>query len=205
MIKDVGERIKTAVETFLADNEMSDRVAGFEWEFNLIEEDVVNAWAMPGGKVAFYTGILPVCEDETGVAVVMGHEVAHAVANHGGERMSQQLILQYGLSSLSSAMGQNPTLTKTIFLQSVGYGSQVGMLKFSRLHESEADKLGLIFMAIAGYDPSVAPAFWERMSAMSGGQQPPEWLSTHPSHDTRVNDLNEALPQALEYYKRSKE
>jgi len=204
MIKDVGNRIKTAVESFLAEKGMSDRVDGFEWEFNLIEEDVVNAWAMPGGKVAFYTGILPVCQDETGVAVVMGHEVAHAVANHGGERMSQQLLLQFGMSSLSDAMGQNPTLTKSIFMQSVGYGSQVGMLKFSRLHESEADKLGLIFMAIAGYDPSVAPSFWERMSSMSGGAGQPEWLSTHPSHETRVNDLNEALPEAQEYYNRSK-
>lgn len=204
MIKDVGNRIKTAVESFLAEKGMSDRVDGFEWEFNLIEEDVVNAWAMPGGKVAFYTGILPVCQDETGVAVVMGHEVAHAVANHGGERMSQQLLLQFGMSSLSDAMGQNPTLTKSIFMQSIGYGSQVGMLKFSRLHESEADKLGLIFMAIAGYDPSVAPSFWERMSSMSGGAGQPEWLSTHPSHETRVNDLNEALPEAQEYYNRSK-
>lgn len=206
MVERVGTRIQSAVETFLSEQGYSDRLIGFDWEFNLIQNDTtVNAWAMPGGKVAFYTGILPICADETGVAVVMGHEVAHAVANHGGERMSQQLVLQLGISSLSEALGQNPTLTKSIFLQSVGMGSQLGMLKFSRTHESESDRLGLMFMAIAGYDPAAAPTFWERMSTMSGGGQPPEWLSTHPSHETRIKDLNSALPDAQEYYKKYKD
>lgn len=204
MVQKVGTRIQKAVESFLTEQGHSNRLDGFDWEFNLIQNDTsVNAWAMPGGKVAFYTGILPICKDETGIAVVMGHEVAHAIANHGGERMSQQMVMQLGISSLSEAMGQNPSLTKSIFLQSVGMGSQIGMLKFSRTHESESDKLGLMFMAIAGYDPSAAPAFWERMSTMSGGAQPPEWLSTHPSHETRINDLNAALPEAQEYYKKS--
>jgi predicted Zn-dependent protease len=156
---------------------------------------------MPGGKVAFYTAIMPICNDEAGVAVVMGHEVAHAIANHGRERMSQGLAQQFGMSTLGAAMGQNPGLTNQIFMQAVGYGSQMGMLKFSRTHESEADKIGLIFMAIAGYDPREAPKFWERMSAGSKGEKPPEWLSTHPSDETRIADLNKAMPEALKYYK----
>jgi len=128
----------------------------------------------------------------------MGHEVAHAIANHGAERMSQGLLLQYGMSSLSRAMGEDPTMTEQIFLQSVGLGSQLGMLKYGRTHESEADKIGLIFMAIAGYDPREAPLFWERMK--SGGSQQLEWLSTHPSHETRIDDLNASMDEALGYY-----
>lgn len=199
MLKRVGTRIQTAVEQYMNDNGYGESLDGFDWEFNLIENDTtVNAWAMPGGKVAFYTGIMPICQDEKGVAVVMGHEVAHAIANHGRERMSQGLLLQFGMSSISQAMGENPSMTEAIFLQSIGMGSQIGMLKFSRTHESEADKIGLIFMAIAGYDPREAPKFWERMK--SGGAQPPEWLSTHPSHETRISDLNAAMPEALTYY-----
>lgn len=198
MVKTVGNRIKTAVETYMNDNGFGASLDGFNWEFNLIDEPTVNAWAMPGGKVAFYTGIMPICQDEKGVAVVMGHEVAHAIANHGRERMSQSLVLQFGMSSLSMAMGQDPSLTEQIFLQSVGVGSQLGMLKYGRTHESEADKIGLIFMAIAGYDPRVAPEFWERMN--SGGSQQPEWLSTHPSHETRISDLNASMEEALTYY-----
>jgi predicted Zn-dependent protease len=157
---------------------------------------------MPGGKVAFYTAIMPICADENGVAVVMGHEVAHAIANHGAERMSQQLAAQMGLSVLGAAMGQNPTMTQDIFMQAVGMGTNIGMLKFSRSHESEADHMGLIFMAMAGYDPNGAPSFWERMSA-GGGGQPPEFLSTHPSHETRISDLKAWMPEALGYYKKN--
>jgi predicted Zn-dependent protease len=201
MIKRVGARIQKAAEDYYAEHRISSNLSGYEWEFNLIEENTVNAWCMPGGKVAFYTGILPVCENETGVAVVMGHEVAHALANHGGERMSQGMLAQLGLSSLSVALGENPSLTKDLFLQSVGLGASIGLLKFSRSNESEADHMGLILMAKAGYDPSAAVSFWERMSAMSGGQAPPEFLSTHPSHDTRVSDLKRLMPEALKYYK----
>ncbi len=203
MVKNVGNRIKTAVEQYMADNNMTSQLEGFAWEFNLIEEDVQNAWCMPGGKVAFYTGIMPTCKNETGVAVVMGHEVAHAIANHGRERMSQGLLAQGFLGGLSVAMGQNPTGTQQLLMQSVGAGTQLGMLKFSRQHESEADKLGLIFMAIAGYDPREAPKFWERMSS-GGGQQPPEFMSTHPSHETRISDLNAQIPGALKYYEANK-
>ena len=142
MVKNVGRKIQLAVEEYMEMNGWSDQLAGFKWEFNLIEDDIVNAWAMPGGKVAFYTGIMPICRDELGVAVVMGHEVAHAIANHGRERMSQGLLANMGLSTVGAAMGQNPSLTSQIFLRSVGIGTQIGMLKFSRTHESEADKIG---------------------------------------------------------------
>jgi predicted Zn-dependent protease len=203
MVKRVGTKIQKAVEGYMAQQKRSAELAKFAWEFNLIEDDkTVNAWCMPGGKVAFYTAIMPICADENGVAVVMGHEVAHAIANHGAERMSQQLAAQMGLSVLGAAMGQNPTQTQDIFMQAVGMGTNIGMLKFSRNHESEADHMGLIFMAMAGYDPAEAPKFWERMSSMSSGQQPPEFLSTHPSHDTRISDLKGWIPEAMGYYKK---
>lgn len=202
MVKNVGRRIQKAVEQYMADNNMSSQLEGFSWEFNLIDDPkTVNAWCMPGGKVAFYTGIMPICKDEAGVAVVMGHEVAHAIANHGRERMSQGLVANLGLSTLGAALGQNPGLTKKVMLQAVGIGTQIGMLKFSRQHESEADKIGLIFMAMAGYDPNSAVSFWERMDQMSGGNAPPEWLSTHPSHSTRIADLKAAMPEAMKHYK----
>jgi predicted Zn-dependent protease len=203
LVKRVGVRIQKAVEQYMASKGASAQLAGFNWEFNLIQDDkTVNAWCMPGGKVAFYTAILPICKDELGVAVVMGHEVAHAIANHGAERMSQGLIAEFGMSTISAAMGQNPTATQQIFMQAVGMGTNVGMLKFSRSHESEADHMGLIFMAMAGYDPASAPAFWERMATLSGGQQPPEFLSTHPSHETRIQDLKGWTPEAMQYYKK---
>jgi predicted Zn-dependent protease len=202
MIKRVGVNIQRAVEQYMADKNLSNQLNGFAWEFNLIDEPTVNAWCMPGGKVAFYTGILPVCKDEVGVAVVMGHEVAHAIANHGRERMSQQMVAQVGVQSLGALMGQNPTLGNDLFMQAVGAGTGLGMLKFSRQHESEADKMGLIFMAMAGYDPQEAPRFWERMAALSQGQEPPEFLSTHPSSETRVRDLNTWMPESMQYYKR---
>jgi predicted Zn-dependent protease len=180
----------------------SGQLSTFKWEFNLIQDDkTVNAWCMPGGKVAFYTAILPICKDETGVAIVMGHEVAHAIANHGKERMSQGMLANGLLGTLGAAAGQNPTLTQQILLQSIGMGANVGLLKFSRENESEADHIGLIFMAMAGYDPNEAPKFWERMSSLSGGQQPPEFLSTHPSHETRIKDLEGWIPEAMSYKK----
>jgi predicted Zn-dependent protease len=202
-VKDVGRKIQKAVEQYMAQNNATSELQGFDWEFNLIDDPkTVNAWCMPGGKVAFYTGIMPICQDEAGVAVVMGHEVAHAIANHGRERMSQGMVANGLLGTFGAALGQNPGLTKQLLFQAVGIGAQVGMLKFSRQHESEADKIGLIFMAMAGYDPKEAPKFWERMSGLSGGGEPPEWLSTHPSHATRINDLNAAIPEAEKYYKK---
>lgn len=204
MVKDVGERIKGAVEIYLKQNNFENATKGFKWEFNLIAEDIVNAWCMPGGKVAFYEGILPVCQTEAGIAVVMGHEVAHAIAKHGGERMSQSLV-QQGLGiGLSLALSQQPEQTQALAMAAYTGGSTVlGILPFSRLHESEADEMGLQFMALAGYDPAEAPKFWERMRAASGGSAPPQFLSTHPSSSTRIKDLNELLPTAKLIYANS--
>jgi predicted Zn-dependent protease len=203
MIKRVGARIQKAVEQFMASKNASSELSGFAWEFNLIDDPkTVNAWCMPGGKVAFYTGIMPICKDENGVAVVMGHEVAHAIANHGRERMSQQMLEQLGMSTLSAAMGENPTVTSQILMQAVGAGTNLGMLKFSREQESEADHIGLIFLAMAGYDPNQAPLFWERMVQMNTGEKPPEFLSTHPSDETRIAALRGWIPEATKYYKK---
>ncbi len=203
MVKSVGAKISVAVEQYMKQNGLSSQLNGYAWEFNVLEDNTVNAWCMPGGKVAFYTGIMPICKDEKGVAVVMGHEIAHAIANHGSERMSQGLVANGLLGGASIALGQNPTLTNEILMQSIGMGSQIGMLKFSRTHELEADKMGLIFMAMAGYDPHEAPIFWKRMDAASGGgTRPPEFLSTHPNPDTRIKDLNAAMPEAMKYYKK---
>ena len=205
LVKRVGARIKGAVENYMAGAGLSSQLEGFNWEFNLIQDDkTANAWCMPGGKVAFYSGILPICKDENGVAVVMGHEIAHAIANHGRERMSQGLVENGLLSTLSAAMGQNPTMTTQIFMQAIGAGAGIGMLKFSREQESEADHLGLIFLAKAGYDPNEAPKFWERMVANSKNAAPPEFLSTHPSDQRRIAALKSYIPEAMRYYARKK-
>jgi len=200
MVKRVGKRIKTAVEQYLQDNGMSHLLKDYQWEFNLVESEQVNAWCMPGGKVVVYTGILPLTKDETGLAVVMGHEIAHAIARHGNERMSQQLLQQVGAAGLMVALQDKPQETQMIWSAVYGYGSQLAvMLPYSRMHESEADHLGLIFMAMAGYNPQQAPVFWERM-AQAGGAKPLEFLSTHPSDQTRIDDLKSWMPEALGYY-----
>lgn len=201
-VKQVGARIQSAVETYFARNTMSQQLDGFAWEFNLVENDEVNAWCMPGGKVVVYTGILPVTKDATGLAVVMGHEIAHAVAKHSNERMSQALIAQLGGQTLSAALQNKSEQTRQIWMSLFGVGAQVGaILPYSRLQESEADRLGLIFMAMAGYDPNAALDFWQRMS-QSAGAKPPEFLSTHPSDETRLQKIKEAIPEAMKYYKK---
>lgn len=202
MVKRVGMNIQKAVETYFAQNNLMNQLQGYQWEFNLVESNEVNAWCMPGGKVVVYTGILPLTKDETGLAVVMGHEIAHAIAQHGAERMSLGLVQQLGGVALSVALQNEPETTRNIFLTAYGVGSTVGaMLPFSRTHESEADRLGLIFMAMAGYNPNAAVEFWTRM-AQAGGPKPPEWLSTHPSDETRIADIKKHLPEALKYYKK---
>jgi predicted Zn-dependent protease len=203
-VKSVGKKIQKAVESYMSTHGLSDQLKGYKWEFNLIQDDeTVNAWCMPGGKVAFYTGIMPVCKTDEGVAVVMGHEIAHAIARHGNERMTQGLIQQFGGVALSYAFKEQPAATQQLLMTSYGALSNVGaILPFSRLQESEADKMGLIFMAMAGYDPNEAPVFWERMAANSGGSAPPEFLSTHPSHSTRIADLKAEIPEAMKYYKK---
>jgi len=204
MVKRVGRKIQRAVEEYFAASGMADHLEGYDWEFNLIEDSLVNAWCMPGGKVVVYTGILPVCRDESGLAVVVGHEIAHAVANHGNERMSQGLLVNFGGMALSKALEEKPAATQELFMLAFGVGANVGvLLPYSRLHESEADHLGLIFMAMAGYDPRVAVDFWQRMAA-EGGASPPEFLSTHPSDATRVENLKELIPEAMDYYEKGR-
>jgi len=200
MVKRVGQRIQAATETYMAEQNMSDRLAGYDWAFNLVVSPEPNAWCMPGGKVVIYTGILEYTKDETGLAVVMGHEIAHAVAKHGNERMSQGLITQMGGIALSEALKNKPEQTQALWMGAFGLGAQLGvMLPYSRTHESEADHLGLIFMAMAGYNPEKAVSFWQRMNS-SGGGAPPEFLSTHPAHETRIRKIHELLPEAMPYY-----
>ena len=193
MVQRIGRRLADAATKYLNENGAAERVEGFNWEFNVVDEPTVNAWCMPGGKVVVYTGILPVTKDETSLALVMGHEIAHAIARHGNERMSQGMAVQGAGMTLQVLASQKPSLAKDMLLQSFGIGSQLGTLAFSRSHETEADKMGLVFMAMAGYDPRGAPEFWKRM-AEQGGQKPPEFMSTHPSDARRVADLEAYMP-----------
>ena len=202
MVKRIGGKIQRSVETYFTQNNLSKDLEGYAWEFNLVESPEVNAWCMPGGKVVVYSGILPITKDETGLAVVMGHEIAHAIAQHGSERMSQGLLQQLGGVALSVALQNEPETTQGLFMTAYGVGTTVGvMLPFSRTQESEADRLGLIFMAMAGYNPNASVDFWTRMAAQSGGN-PPEFLSTHPSDETRIANIKKHLPEALQYYKK---
>ncbi|MDR3609783.1 MAG: M48 family metallopeptidase [Ignavibacteriaceae bacterium] len=203
LVKRVGIKIQKAVEQYMAQNNLSSSLNGYNWEFNLVEDPQVNAWCMPGGKVVVYTGILPITKDEAGLAVVLGHEIAHAIAQHGDERMSQGLITQLGGVALQKAIETKPAVTQQIFMSAFGIGTQVGvLLPYSRLQESEADHLGLIFMAMAGYDPNLAVPFWQRMSSINTGQKPPELLSDHPADATRIQDIQKEIPEASKYYKK---
>jgi metalloendopeptidase OMA1, mitochondrial len=187
-VRDIGGRLAAVAED-----------PGYEWEFNVIASDQVNAFALPGGKVAVYTGLIPVAENEDGLAVVMGHEIAHAIARHGAERMAHQRLLEYGTIAVGVAVGEMDYQTQAAVMAALGVGAQYGViLPFSRQHESEADYMGLIYMARACFDPREAPRLWERMAAAGGGGQPAEFMSTHPSHETRIRQLNEWMPEALE-------
>lgn len=204
MIKNVGAKISRASETYLREHGLGNEISSYQWEFNLIQSDQVNAFCMPGGKVAFYTGILPYCKNENGVAVIMGHEVAHAIAHHSRERASQQLMTNVGgtLLSVGLGVGGASSMTSDMAMAAFGLGSQVGiLLPYSRAHESEADRIGLTLMAMAGYDPNGAVAFWERMAAGSdkGGSS---FLSTHPSDQKRIDDLIKYMPEAMARYKK---
>jgi predicted Zn-dependent protease len=202
MVKGVGRRIQNAVTTYFAQHNLSQDLGGYAWEFNLIESKEVNAWCMPGGKVVVYSGILPVTQNETGLAVVMGHEIAHAAAKHSNERMSQALVEQLGGQTLAAALKQKPQQTQDLLMSLFGVGVQIGaILPYSRVQESEADHLGLIFMAMAGYDPNGAIEFWQRMSE-SAGAQPIEFLSTHPSDANRIKKIKSEIPEAMKYYKK---
>ncbi len=195
MITKVGQRISSAAERWLTANGYPGYLKDYKWEYHLVKDETVNAWCMPGGKIVFYSGILPITQSETGIAVVMGHEVAHALADHGAQRMSAG-VLQQGVAVVGNIAMQDEQ-KRNIFNQAYGIGSQLGvMLPFSRSHETEADRIGLQIMAIAGYNPDEAAELWKRMKANSGGQAPPEFMSTHPSNDTRINNLTAWAPLA---------
>ena len=195
-VEKVGMKIKAAAERYLTANGKAAVLQGYQWEYKLVDNKEVNAWCMPGGKIVFYTGILPITNDEATMAAVMGHEVAHALADHGAQRMSAGMLQQLG--GVALAVGtQNQTPEKQqLWMQAFGIGTQFGaMLPFSRAHENEADMIGLTLMAVAGYDPKNAVIVWERMSA-KGGQAPPEFMSTHPSNETRIAKITAQIPAA---------
>lgn len=191
----IGKRMAAAVESYMNEIGHPELLEGFQWTYNTVDDPTVNAWCMPGGRIVFYTGILNLTANDDEIATIMGHEIAHAVAGHGNERMSQAVAIQGGTSVASFLLmsDTNPSLGNAVLLQSIGDGSQLGMLKFGRKHESESDEMGLIFMNKAGYDPYAAVSFWTKMKENSGGQEPPEFLSTHPSNDRRIADIQEKL------------
>ena len=202
LVKKVGKNMSTVVENYLKSTGLEAEIANFAWEFNLVKDTSVNAFCMPGGKVVVFEGILPITKNETGLAVVMGHEIAHAIAKHSNERMSQQMLLQYGASITDVLLVDKPAATRNTINTIYGIGAQYGvMLPYSRKHEYEADRLGLIFLAMAGYNPNESISFWERMAA-KGSNTPLEFMSTHPSDANRIAKLKELLPEAMQYYKK---
>jgi predicted Zn-dependent protease len=199
LVEKVGRKIAGAVEDYFKAVGQEALIADYSWEFNLVDDPQVNAFCMPGGKIVVYTGILPYTQDETGLGVVLGHEVGHAIAKHSNERMSQQVALDYGGVAVGSALGKTSSKIQTIGAVVWGLGTQVGvMLPFNRKQELEADHLGLVLMAIAGYDPNQAVPFWQRMSQQGAANL--EFLSTHPSDATRMKEIQKQLPEAMEYY-----
>ncbi|MCW3124225.1 MAG: family peptidase [Flavipsychrobacter sp.] len=195
----VGAKLTAAVAQYLSSVNKSDLINGYQWEFNLVNNSEVNAWCLPGGKIVVYTGILPLMQSDADLAVVMGHEIAHAVLKHGNERMSDQLLVQYGGEALSVMLSSKPAETQALFNSAYGVSTTLGVLAFSRKQESEADEFGLYFMAMANYDPNNAVTFWQRMAAQSTSSTP-VFLSTHPSDETRIQNIKDLLPKALTYY-----
>jgi predicted Zn-dependent protease len=199
-VKTVGNKLASAINRYMQANGYGDKY-NYNYQFTLVQSKDINAWCMPGGKVAIYSGILPVTQNEAGLATVMGHEIAHAIAQHSAERYSQMTIAQAGGGLIGAAVGGASQGTQQIIGQLYGIGGQLAILKYSRNQESEADRLGLIFMAMAGYDPSNAVAFWERMSAAKEGNgTPPQFLSSHPSDATRISAIRKLLPEARQFY-----
>jgi len=202
MVTRVGQRITKAVEQYYASKGLSSELEGYQWEYKLVDSKEVNAWCMPGGKIVVYTGLLPITQNEAALAAVMGHEVSHAVFNHGNERMSQGMGAEAVNLGLQVALANKPAATRDLFLSAFGAGAQVGvLLPFSRKHELEADRYGLIWAAMAGYNPREAISLWERMEKASNGQKPPEFLSSHPAEGRRIEQLEKYMPEALQYYK----
>ena len=209
MVNRVGNRIRQAVESYMNSNGYSKRLEGFKWEYHLVQSGQVNAWCMPGGKIVVYSGILPYTQNEAGLATVLGHEVSHAIAEHGNERMSEGLVanglLQAGQVATGIATSGRSAQTQALFQQAIGVGGPLmyqyfGALPHSRKQESEADHLGLIFMSMAGYNPAEAITFWTRMAKAGGGKAPAEFFSDHPSDERRIADLNKLLPDAQKFY-----
>ena len=197
MVTRVGQRIAAAAEKWLDANGYKGYLKDYKWEYNLVEDKAINAWCMPGGKIVVYTGILPIAENETAIATILGHEVAHALANHGQQRMSSGLLQQIGAVGVGVATSGKSTEAQKAWMEAYGVGSTVGvMLPFSRSHETQADEIGLKLMAVAGYNPEEAVELWKRMNANSGGQAPPEILSTHPSNESRIENLAKLVPGA---------
>ncbi|MFN2457205.1 MAG: M48 family metallopeptidase [Chitinophagaceae bacterium] len=202
MVRRVGQRIARAVETYYRQQGWSNQLQGYKWEYNLIDNKGANAWAMPGGKIVVYSGLLPITRNEAGLAVVLGHEITHAIFQHGNERMSQQMAAQGLGAGLSFALANKPAATQNIFNQAFGVASGVGvLLPFSRKHELEADRYGLRWMAMAGYNPKEAINLWQRMEKMATGARPPEFISSHPSEGKRIQQLQRYMPEAMKYYK----
>jgi len=203
LVRKVGERLTSAINRYYTEKGLTKELEGYKWEYNLVDSKEVNAWCMPGGKIVVYSGLLPVTQTETALAIVMGHEITHALAKHGNERMSQQAVQQLGGEALSVAIANKTPAAQNLFLGAYGVGTTVGaILPFSRGQETEADKYGLVFAAMAGYNPEEAISFWERMKKMSeSSKKPPELLSTHPSDDNRIAKLKEFMPEAIKYYK----
>ncbi len=203
MLNRAGRRIASATEDFLRESGLEHELQNYSWEFKLIDDDeTANAFCMPGGKIAVYSGLWKYSRDEAGLAVVIGHEVAHAVAKHGSERMSQALLVQLGGIALAVAVAEKPSETKQLYLAAFGAGATIGiMLPYSRQHEYEADRIGLTLMARAGYDPREAVGLWQRMNEESKGKRPPEWLSTHPAPEARIEAIRSFLPEARQYYR----
>jgi len=202
MVTRVGQRIKNAVESYYANKGLSKELEGYHWEYHLVDSKEANAWCMPGGKIVVYTGLLPYTQNEAALAVVMGHEVSHAIFQHGNERMSAQMGAEAVNMGLQVALANKSAETQNLYLAAFGAGAQVGvLLPFSRKHELEADHWGLIWAAMAGYNPQEAIPLWERMEKAGGGERPPEFLSTHPSEGRRIDELKKYMPEALKYYK----
>ncbi len=202
MVRRVGQRIANSITQYYRSQKLSNVLQGYNWEFKLVNDKSANAWAMPGGKIVVYTGLLPITQYEAALANVLGHEISHAIFQHGNERMSQGLAAQGIGTGLSVAMANKPAQTQNIFLQAFGVGATVGViLPFSRKHELEADRFGMRWAAMAGYNPREAINLWQRMEKMSDGNKPPEFISTHPAEGTRIEQLKKYLPEALKYYK----
>jgi predicted Zn-dependent protease len=203
MVRRVGQRIANAITQYYTKQGLAKELSGYQWEYNLVDSKEVNAWCMPGGKIVVYTGLLPITQNEAALGVVIGHEVTHAVAKHGNERLSQGMLQQLGGVALSAALSSQPTETQNLMMAAYGAGSEVGiLLPYSRNQEYEADKFGLFYAAMAGYNPQEAIPLWQRMEAAAqGSSKPPEFLSTHPAEGNRIKRLQDLMPEALKYYK----